>query len=35
MAAGGDAAKRAFGAMMTMGKIDHAMIEAAVAGVDA
>ena len=30
--AGGLAAKRAFDAMMTMGKIDHAAIEAAVAG---
>ena len=32
MAAGGDVAKRAFGAMMTMGKIDVAAIEAAVRG---
>ncbi len=32
MAAGGDVAKRAFEAMMTMHKIDHAAIEAAVAG---
>lgn len=32
MTAGGDAAKRAFGAMMTMRKIDIAAIEAAVAG---
>ena len=32
MAAGGDVAKRAFEAMMTMGKIDIAAIEAAVAG---
>ncbi len=31
MAAGGDVAKRAFEAMMTMQKIDHATIEAAVA----
>ena len=30
MAEGGDVAKRAFGAMMTMGKIDVAQIEAAV-----
>jgi predicted 3-demethylubiquinone-9 3-methyltransferase (glyoxalase superfamily) len=29
MAAGGDVAARAFAAMMTMGKIDHAAIEAA------
>lgn len=33
MAAGGDVAKRAFEAMMTMHKIDHATIEAAVRGV--
>ena len=32
MAQGGDVAKRAFGAMMTMGKIDVAKIEAAVRG---
>lgn len=32
LAAGGDAAKRAFAAMMTMGKIDIARIEAAVRG---
>ena len=32
MARGGDVARRAFEAMMTMGKIDHAAIEAAVAG---
>ena len=32
MAQGGDVAKRAFEAMMTMRKIDHAAIEAAVAG---
>jgi predicted 3-demethylubiquinone-9 3-methyltransferase (glyoxalase superfamily) len=32
MAGGGDVAKRAFGAMMTMAKIDHAAIEAAVRG---
>lgn len=32
MAQGGDIAKRAFGAMMTMGKIDVAKIEAAVRG---
>ncbi|MGL5839998.1 MAG: VOC family protein [Sphingorhabdus sp.] len=32
MARGGDVAKRAFEAMMTMGKIDHAAIEAAVRG---
>ena len=32
MAKGGDVAKRAFGAMMTMGKIDVAKIEAAVRG---
>jgi predicted 3-demethylubiquinone-9 3-methyltransferase (glyoxalase superfamily) len=32
MAQGGDAAKRAFEAMMTMGKIDHAAIAAAVKG---
>ncbi|MFC4292452.1 VOC family protein [Sphingorhabdus arenilitoris] len=32
MAQGGDVAKRAFEAMMTMGKIDHAAIEAAVRG---
>lgn len=30
MAQGGDVAKRAFGAMMTMHKIDHAAIEAAI-----
>ena len=33
MAQGGDVAKRAFEAMMTMQKIDHAAIEAAVRGV--
>ena len=32
MAQGGDVAKRAFGAMMTMHKIDHAAIEAAIEG---
>jgi predicted 3-demethylubiquinone-9 3-methyltransferase (glyoxalase superfamily) len=32
MAAGGEGARRAFGAMMAMGKIDHAAIEAAVRG---
>ena len=32
MAAGGDVTKRAFAAMMTMGKIDIALIEAAVKG---
>ncbi len=32
LAAGGDVAKRAFGAMMHMHKIDHAAIEAAVRG---
>jgi predicted 3-demethylubiquinone-9 3-methyltransferase (glyoxalase superfamily) len=32
MAAGGDVAKRAFEAMMTMGKIDVAVVEAAVRG---
>lgn len=32
MAQGGEVAKRAFGATMTMAKIDHAAIEAAVAG---
>lgn len=32
MAQGGEVAKRAFAAMMTMQKIDHAVIEAAVAG---
>ena len=32
MAKGGDTAKRAFEAMMTMGKIDVARIEAAVSG---
>jgi predicted 3-demethylubiquinone-9 3-methyltransferase (glyoxalase superfamily) len=32
MAQGGDIAKRAFAAMMEMGKIDHAVIEAAVKG---
>ena len=32
MAAGGDTAKRAFAAMMTMKKIDVAAIEAAIAG---
>jgi predicted 3-demethylubiquinone-9 3-methyltransferase (glyoxalase superfamily) len=32
MAQGGDVAKRAFEAMMTMGKIDHAAIAAAVKG---
>lgn len=32
MAAGGEVAERAFGAMMTMGKIDVAAIEAAVRG---
>ncbi len=32
MAQGGEVAKRAFGAMMTMAKIDHAAIEAAVRG---
>jgi predicted 3-demethylubiquinone-9 3-methyltransferase (glyoxalase superfamily) len=32
MAQGGNVAKRAFEAMMTMGKIDHAKIEAAVRG---
>ncbi|MBV9462855.1 MAG: VOC family protein, partial [Verrucomicrobiae bacterium] len=32
MAKGGDVAKRAFTAMMTMGKIDVAKIEAAVRG---
>lgn len=32
LAQGGDVAKRAFGAMMTMQKLDHAAIEAAVRG---
>jgi predicted 3-demethylubiquinone-9 3-methyltransferase (glyoxalase superfamily) len=32
MAQGGDVARRAFEAMMTMKKIDHAAIAAAVAG---
>ena len=32
LAQGGDVAKRAFNAMMTMGKIDVAKIEAAVKG---
>jgi predicted 3-demethylubiquinone-9 3-methyltransferase (glyoxalase superfamily) len=32
IARGGDVAERAFGAMMTMAKIDHAAIEAAVRG---
>lgn len=32
MAEGGETARRAFAAMMEMGKIDHAAIEAAVAG---
>ena len=32
MAAGGDTAKRAFAAMMTMKKFDVAAIEAAIAG---
>ncbi len=33
MSQGGDIAKRAFAAMMTMGKIDHAAIDRAVGGV--
>lgn len=35
MAAGGETARRAFGAMMTMTKLDHAALEAAIAGEDA